>query len=149
GFVALMRTTVETVATSKRRQASPRCCFTAATSRRPEVCSETLMAKLSPVASSSPRRSNDLEYRSVGEAEQSQSLGSHPPPNRTGLYRRRAIGACQSWKQTQGRGSSPGKRLTRSATKPQPLRNARRKRRLIKGPREFRDVRGDQPKKTG
>ena len=26
---------------------------------------------------------------------------------------------------------------------------AHRKRRLIKGPREFRDVRGDQPKKTG
>jgi hypothetical protein len=26
---------------------------------------------------------------------------------------------------------------------------AHRKRRLIKGPREFRDVRGDQPKKKG
>jgi hypothetical protein len=28
-------------------------------------------------------------------------------------------------------------------------KRAHRKRRLIKGPREFRDVRGDRPKKTG
>ena len=51
-----MRMTVETVATSKRRQGSPRCCLTASTSSRPEICSATLMAKLSPTASSKPRR---------------------------------------------------------------------------------------------
>jgi hypothetical protein len=43
---ALMRTTVVTVAISKRRQDSPRYCFTAATSSRPEICSATLTANI-------------------------------------------------------------------------------------------------------
>jgi hypothetical protein len=77
-----MRTTVETVATSKRRQESPRYCLTAATSSRPEICSETLMAKLS-----------------LGDQNATVEERAH------------------------------------------------RKRRLIKGPRQFRDVRDDQPKR--
>jgi len=85
----------------------------------------------------------------VGEAEQSQSLGSHPPPNRTGFTAAAPSGPAKAGSRRKAAdlaGQAIDSLGDQTATVEE---RAHRKRRLIKGPREFRDVRGDQPKKTG